>query len=36
MELPKDPIAEAMYEAASRYERGPKRHYLGMSEIGNP
>lgn len=36
MELPKDPIAEAMYEAASRYERGPKRHYLGMSEIGHP
>lgn len=29
-----NPVTTAMYEAASGYERGPKRHYLGMSNIG--
>ena len=30
------PLISDMYEAAANYERGPKRNYLGMSQIGKP
>lgn len=31
-----NPVTTAMYEAAAAHERGPARHYLGMSSIGKP
>lgn len=35
MDLPVvSPVIAEMFEAAARYERGPKRSYLGMSTIG--
>ena len=33
---PPYPIINEMYEAAAKYERGPARNYLGMSQIGSP